>query len=244
MGLAADDPDRLAPPDAKKEDDAPLLPSGYQRVYEQPMDAESALADFVFSDPTAWRYGSVAGRSALEQFQASKYAPPHRSPLNIALVDARQFDDFVLDARLLQSSKEYGHRDMCLFFGFQDPAHFYYAHIATKTDDHAHNLFIVNDQPRAKISKRTTAGHDWGQQAWHHARLVRDSHSGKIELYVGDMKQPIMEAVDKTFGAGWVGFGTFDDTGFVDDVTIWAPHVTQKKVDFFPSASAESTNSR
>jgi hypothetical protein len=34
-----------------------------------------------------------------------------------------------------------------------------------------------------------------------------------------------MTATDKTFGWGYVGFGTFDDTGRVSNVKIWAPEM-------------------
>ena len=32
------------------------------------------------------------------------------------------------------------------------------------------------------------------------------------------MTLPIMTATDKTFGDGFVGFGSFDDTGKVDNI--------------------------
>jgi hypothetical protein len=164
----------------------------------------------------------------------SKYKPKHLSPLNIAMIQGKQFGDFELEVQMQQTGKEYGHRDMCLFFGIQDPEHFYYCHIATKTDAHAHNLFIVNDAPRLKVSDYQTPGFDWGKPGtWHTVRLVRNVESGKIAVYVDDNSDPIMTAVDKTFGTGWIGFGSFDDTGLVDDIKIFAPEVTEKKADFF-----------
>jgi hypothetical protein len=36
------------------------------------------------------------------------------------------------------------------------------------------------------------------------------------------MKNPVLSANDKTFGAGGVGFGTFDDIGNIDEITIFA----------------------
>jgi hypothetical protein len=52
-------------------------------------------------------------------------------------------------------------------------------------------------------------------------RIVRHTASGTIEVFFNDMRKPIMRAVDTTFGAGGIGFGTFDDTGHIDDVMIW-----------------------
>lgn len=64
--------------------------------------------------------------------------------------------DFVLDTKMLSTIKDYNHRDLCLFFGYQDPAHFYYVHLGKKTDDHANQIFIVDGSDRKKISTMTT----------------------------------------------------------------------------------------
>ena len=216
---------------------ASKLPPRHRLLYLQRMGSASAVHDFAFSDPAAWRYRKRGQeRPALELFQKSKYEPLHRSPLNIALVDGQRFNSFVVDMKLQQTGKEYGHRDLCLFFGFQDPSHFYYAHIATKTDDHAHNLFLVNGAPRIKISTSTTSGHDWGKNDWHHVRIERNVETGSMKVFVNDMSEPIMTANDKTFGTGWIGWGSFDDTGMVRDIQIWAPDLEVKKIDFFAAA--------
>lgn len=218
----------------------PKLPADYRLVYSQNFEGNNADSQFVKSDPKAWRTGTMdkEGQSTqtLELHQQSQYKPPHRSPFNMAYINSVVVGDFVMDVKLLQTGKEYGHRDMCLFFGYQDPAHFYYVHMATATDDHAHNVFIVNDAPRIKISKRTTKGVQWGTKVWHHIRLVRKTSTGLVQVYYDDMKTPIMEATDKTFQSGHIGFGSFDDTGMVDDIKIWAPEVSLEKIEPFKSA--------
>lgn len=199
------------------------IPENYQLVYEQDFAGDDCLADFQFTDPTAWRTGeNKAGDTFMEQFRASKYKYKVRSPYNIALLMKHQVKDFVLDVELQQTGKEYGHRDMCVFFGFQDRARFYYAHIASKTDDHAHNIFIVNDKPRLRISSQTTAGHAWTDQ-WHKVRLTRDSGDGTTQVFVDNLEKPVMLARDTTFAWGYVGIGTFDDTGRIRRLALWAP---------------------
>ena len=47
------------------------------------------------------------------------------------------------------------------------------------------------------------------------------------------MKKPIMTAEDKAFGAGWLGFGTFDDTGRIANVKVWGKEVENKQVSPF-----------
>jgi len=191
------------------------LPAGYQLVYEQHFEAPEALNDFRFTDPRAWRLGQQKGDRALELHGASEYKPPHRSPRNIALLYTMPLESFVMEADLLQTGREYGHRDMCLFFGFIDPAKYYYSHLATKVDDHAHNILIVNGKPRTKVSTKTTQGVEWGRNRWHKVRLARDVKQGKIEVYFDDMTRPIMTATDTNFPRGYVGFGSFDDTGMI-----------------------------
>jgi hypothetical protein len=102
---------------------------------------------------------------------------------------------------------------MIYVFGFQNPAQYYYTHISTKEDAHANNIFIVKDAPRLKISKVTNSGNDWGLNKWHKVRLERKVAEGSVKVYFDDMSKPIMVAEDQSFGAGWIGFGSFDDTG-------------------------------
>lgn len=198
------------------------VPEGYQLVVEQDFDGNDSLEDVVCSDDTAWRILEKEDARYLDLFQASKYKPTHRSPHNIALFRAGTMDDFVLDLRMLQTGREYGHRDLCVFFGFQDPEHFYYVHMATKGDQNAHQVFIVDDAARTPITTKRNEGVDWGTDEWHDIRLVRDTSDGSIAVYFDDMETPIMEANDQTFGSGYIGVGSFDDTGSFDNVRIWA----------------------
>jgi hypothetical protein len=209
------------------------LPEGYKLLYEQNFDARSALKDFALSDPAAWAWSADEKGGALELVRQSRYQPAVRSPFNIALVADKVFGDFILEADLIQTGREYGHRDMCLFFGFQNPTNFYYAHIATSADDHAHNVFIVKNAPRTRIAKETTQGVNWGLNVWHRVRLERRLSDGSFKVYFDDMTKPIMVAEDKTFRAGYVGFGSFDDTGKVDRIRIWGPAVETKATGFF-----------
>ena len=199
-------------------------------LYEQKFDSTKSLKDFVMTDANAWQFSPS---NALELVKQSEYKPIVRSPVNIALIADKVFEDFVLDVELMQTGREYGHRDMCLFFGFQTPTNFYYTHIATAADPNAHNIFIVNGKPRTNIAKKTTKGVNWGLGIWHKVRLERTIADGAIRVFFDDMKEPIMIAEDKTFGAGYIGFGSFDDTGMVDNIRIRGPKVENKKAEFF-----------
>ncbi len=171
-------------------------------------------------DPKAWKLTEQDGNPVYSLFAASKVQTPVRSPFNRSLLKDIVVSSFILDVKLQSTGRDYGHRDMCLFYGFQDPAHMYYTHFGQKTDDHANQTFIVNNAPRAKISTQTTPGTPWNDE-WHHARIIRDVDSGRIEVYFDDMQTPAMVSVDKTFTWGQVGLGSFDDTGNFDDVRLY-----------------------
>ncbi|HVK10571.1 MAG TPA: hypothetical protein VM597_17525 [Gemmataceae bacterium] len=205
-------------------------PAGLKLLYAQDFSKPEAMKDFAFTDPKAWRLGTTGSKPFLEQHAGSKYTPSHRSPFNFALIAGKRFGDFVLDVELQSTAREYGHRDMVLVFGYQSPSQFYYAHIASQGDDHANNVFIVKDAPRVKIAKETNKGNDWGKDAWRTVRLERTLETGAIKVYFGDLKKPVMVAEDRSFGLGWVGFGTFDDTGRVANVKVWGKEAEEKRV--------------
>jgi hypothetical protein len=209
------------------------VPAGYELVYSQDFSDAAALNDFEFSDPAAWRFGKQDGRGALELHQQSKYRARVRSPFNIALIRNLELGDFVLEADLIQTGREYGHRDMCVFFAAKDPSNFYYVHMATAADPHAHNIFLVNDEPRVAIAQKTTEGVNWGLGIWHRVRIERTLEDGAIRVFFDDLSEPIMVAKDQHFDFGRVGFGSFDDTGMATNIRIWAPAKVPKRRGFF-----------
>ena len=193
-------------------------------VYKADFDT-GKLTGWTMTDKTAWKLVAAKGGKALGLIKRrSNYQPKVRSPHSIALVDAVVVTDFVLDVKLKSTKDTGAHRDLCLFFNYQDAAHFYYVHFGKRTDDHANQIFIVNGKPRKKISTKTTKGTAWTNN-WHHARVVRDAKTGKIEVYFDDMKTPAMTAVDKRFTWGQVGIGSFDDVGNFDHVLIYGKRI-------------------
>lgn len=223
------------------EAEEPVLPPGYRLLYEQSFTNATALNDFVATDPTVWRVAAteIEGDNSLELTGQSRYTPPVRSPVNLAMIRDRLFLDFILECEMMQTGREYGHRDMCLFFGFLGPSRFYYVHMATAADDHAHNVFIVNEQPRTKIATETTKGVDWGLNVWHRVRIERTLAEGVIKVFFNDMRKPVMIAQDLSFGAGYVGFGSFDDTGMIDNIRVWGPAMEKRAGPTFKPTTAQ-----
>lgn len=216
------------------EPDMPLL-------YEN--DFEDGLEGLTMTDPNAWKHETIDGNGVAALVGASDYEPPVRSPKNIAWIDDLAVSDFILEADLQQTGREYGHRDLCLMFGMQAPQYYYYAHIASVADEHANSIFLVNNADRVSIADERTDGTKWDDQ-FHKVRLVRDTESGLVELYFDDMETPIMRATDKTFAYGQIGFGSFDDVGRFDNIRIWGKRAvlegSESKSSLDPRTSKEN----
>lgn len=192
-------------------------------------DFEQGLRHWTTTDPpkkkSVWHIKEAVMREnklnhVLRVTGPSPYKPPHRSPHSIAW--SKQVVDGSVDftAKVQNTRPEAGpHRDLCLFWGGQDAAHFYYVHLGAKADPHSCQVMIVNDNDRKSITLENAKSTPW-TDAWHQVKVRHDTASGLIEVFFDDMRKPRMMAKDKTFTWGRVGLGTFDDHGNFDDVEV------------------------
>jgi hypothetical protein len=210
------------------------VPPAYKLVYEQSFADPSSLGDLVFGNPTQWEHdaaGFIASTGA-------SYAPPYRSPFSVALVKSIQVESFVMDLEMLQTSPDGdAHRDMVMIWSLVSPSEFYYAHVSTAHDGVAHNILIVNNADRTAISDTFSQGYDWGRDVWKRLRVVHDVATGDMAVYDLDMPATaILTANDTTFQGGYVGFGSFDNSGRVRNVKVWAAASTPGDPGFFSPA--------
>ena len=197
----------------------------FSKVYETDF---SSADDWNFVDD-GWKLKEIERGEVLSlQKKASNYKPTVRSPLHIALLKEKKFTDFRLDVQVYSTHKDYGHRDVCLFFGYKSPTEFYYVHLGKVTDDRCNQIFVVNKADRTKISTMTSMGTNWDTN-WHDVRIERDTISGEIRVYFDDMNNPVMIANDKTFTEGQIGLGSFDDTADFDNLTLAGPTADEKE---------------
>lgn len=210
------------------------VPAGYQLVYSQTFAEPASMGDLVFANPTQWKHdatGFIASTGA-------SYDPPYRSPFSAAIIKSIKVTSFVMDAEMLQTSPDGdGHRDMVFIWNFVSPSQFYYSHISTAHDGVAHNILIVDNADRTAISATFSDGYDWGRDIWKKLRVVRDVQTGAMSVF--DLDAPgeaILTASDKTFSDGYVGFGSFDNSGQVRNVKVWAAASTPGAPDFFSPA--------
>ena len=191
------------------------LPLLYETAFDKGAD------DWHPTEKDTWKVAEADGNKFYSQYtRKDTYKPPFRSPFHISLLKDVIASDFELKLRVRSTVADYGHRDVCLFFGYQDPSHFYYVHLGKVADPNSCQVMIVNKAPRKAITKKTAKGIGWDDK-WHDVRIVRRVEDGTIEVYFDDMKTPVLTAEDKTFAWGQVGVGTFDDTADFDDVKLW-----------------------
>jgi hypothetical protein len=198
------------------------LPVVFEETFEKGADRWQPL------DEQQWQIKKTdKGQVYSQHVKQSAYKPPHRSPTNVALLKDVTVGDLVLTAKVRSTHPDYGHRDAVIVFGYQDPSHFYYVHLGKQADDHANQIFIVNNEARKKISLTSTSGTNWDDN-WHNVRVVRKVADGTIEIYYDDMARPVMTAKDETFKWGRIGVGTFDDTSDWDDIVVRGTKVEGK----------------
>lgn len=227
----------LAPALLPAADDLPAWATNVKLTTE--LNDPGQAQQFRYSDPAVWKHVKDGDKGYLElaydrKAYKSTYTPKHRSPVHIALLAHGPFADFVLDVEVQSTTEPYGHQDLCVFFGFQSPEKFYYVHLAPAPDANAHNVFIVNDAPRKNLLEPQKKGVEWKKGTWHRVRVIREAKNGKIEVYFDDLTKPVLTAEDKTFATGYVGFGSFDDTGRFRNLRVGLrEQYVQKDLNFF-----------
>lgn len=170
-------------------------------------------------DPESWQLKKSNSGSAIEiTSRGSKYKPPVRSPGHVALIKDLKVGSFDITFKVRSTKDTGNHRDCCVFFGYQDDQHFYYVHLGAKPDPHSGQIMIVKEAPRLALTKNEKLT-PW-DDAWHTVKVSRNLADGTIKVYFDDMNKPHMEVVDRNFGAGRVGIGSFDDLNAFDDIVI------------------------
>lgn len=199
-----------------------LLPATLQAespkvVFEE--NFENGSERWEILDPKSWQLKKADSGSAIEiTSRGSKYKPPVRSPGHVALIKDLKVGSFDITFKVRSTKDTGNHRDCCVFFGYQDDQHFYYVHLGAKPDPHSGQIMIVKEAPRLALTKNEKLT-PWDDK-WHTVKVSRNLAEGTIKVFFDDMAQPHMEVVDRTFGAGRVGIGSFDDLNAFDDVVV------------------------
>ena len=206
----------MALPIAGLSEDRPL--TDLPLIFEE--DFEKGRERWETTDEESWTYREVDGNHVFGiNRRNSDYKPKVRSPLHIAMIKDVQATDFVITFRVRSTNDTGNHRDCCVFFNHQDAQNFYYVHLGARPDPHSGQIMIVQNAPRKAITENEKLT-PWTNE-WHQVKVVRDTAKGTIEVYFDDMKTPHMQAIDKTFGKGGIGIGSFDDMNDFDDIKLY-----------------------
>lgn len=189
-------------------------------------DFESGTAEgWRPNDPAHWRVAAVGGSKAYE-LTATGEQGAVRAPTSWSVWTGREVSSFELTGRLrCYTDPAVAFRDMCVFFHYRDPTHFYYVHFAG-TSDEVHNIVgLVDGADRVKINAEPAGGSTCRltDREWHDFKVTCDASTGEIRAYLDDLTTPLLTARDRTLTTGLVGVGSFDDTGAFDDIVLRIP---------------------
>lgn len=186
-------------------------------------DFETGTASgWVPNDPSHWRVVDDHG-SKVYELTAPGAPGPVRAPTSISVLAGHDVSSLEFSGRLrCDTDPAAAVRDMCVFFHYQDPTHFYYVHFAGSSDE-VHNIIgLVDGADRVKINAEPagTSVFRLTDRTWHTFKVTCDGPTGEIRAYLDDMTVPILTARDRTLSRGLVGVGSFDDTGAFDDLKL------------------------
>lgn len=175
-----------------------------------------SLAAWQMPHPEDWEILTDDHNHFLHMKRGREPGVPRR-PLQFALLKDTRVGSFDFRARVRRQG-----RSMIVVFNYVDTLHFYYAHLSvdqgTKVPVH-NGIFIVNGEARKRIAGLEAAP-ALPDRAWHRVRIIRDTRSGSIEVFMDDQRRPLFSVVDRTFTCGQVGIGSFNETGDFDDVKV------------------------
>jgi len=198
------------------------LPMDYELVFED--DFEDGRADgWMPREGNAWLVAEDQGDLAYSLTKPGEQGRV-RACGAYSLIEDHEVADFALVAsgRCLTDPATKG-RDLCIVFGYQDPEHFYYAHFSAISDALHNAIMKVDGKDREPITIESEGPARLDDLEYHLLKVERNATTGDVRIYIDDMDAPILTARDTTFRRGLVGVGTFDDTGYFDDVMLFEP---------------------
>jgi hypothetical protein len=173
--------------------------------------------------PTKWTF---TGTEAILH-EPGQARPGPRRPFEYAvLTKGPAFGSVQIDGRVrIDTPVTINNRDVIVVFGHRSDTEFYYAHLSQDNTIYPHNgIFVVNNADRVRIEDQWI-GHLGAPPAitdtdYHRVRVRHCAGTGEIAVYMDGSKFPLMTAVDRTFGSGRVGFGSFDNAGRLRNLEV------------------------
>jgi Ca2+-binding RTX toxin-like protein len=175
--------------------------------------------------PSKWQF---PGDQVVLAERGDNSGPPRRPFEYATLKTGPEFASVQIDAEVrIDEPITRSDRDIIIVFGWHSDTQFYYTHISQDNTIYPHNgIFVVNNADRLRFDDQwngsTGASPSITDTEWHKIRVIHCAETGRILVYVDDMTTPHITGTDvnKTFGAGRIGFGSFDNFGRMRDLTV------------------------
>jgi Ca2+-binding RTX toxin-like protein len=175
--------------------------------------------------PEKWQF---PGTEVIQALRGDNPGPPRRPFEYATLLTGPQFASVQIDAEVrIDEPITRNDRDVIIIFGYQNDTQFYYTHLSQDNTIYPHNgIFVVNNADRFRFDDQWNgsigAPPSIRDTEWHKVRVIHCVETGRILVYVDDMTTPRITGTDKdkTFGAGRIGFGSFDNFGRIRNLRI------------------------
>ena len=192
-------------------------------------DFESGAHRWKPNNPALWKTTATPTGTVYDLFACTNPSGPGPTDATVwkhlSLLDDVVVGDMVLTVKVKSTadrkvgSPYYNNQDVCVFFGYQDPANHYFVHFGRKPGPSACNICRISGGEKEVITDFQGTGADWDDN-WHNLKIVRSVATGEITAYFDDMQNPLLTANDKTFTRGQVGLSAWDDTAQWDDFQL------------------------
>ncbi|MFT6811027.1 MAG: hypothetical protein ACJA01_004273 [Saprospiraceae bacterium] len=186
---------------------------------EQPPHTEDTQThDWHFENPSLWEEQN----GIVSMIRTEEVSRPFRRPYQLGYIRSNTFlkdFEYAAEVKCTDPKLKKG-RDVLIVFGYQSPSRFYYVHLSNDYAAGYHNgIFLVNNSDRTRIDIEGLKGPTptlITDLDWHKIMLKRSN--GRTSITVDG--QLLMTTTDQTIDRGYVGFGSFDDTGEIRNVEV------------------------
>ena len=132
----------------------------------------------------------------------------------ISIYDNQDFGDFTFECELKSVDAEKGNSfaDLDIVFGYQNAKNYYYVMFNSEAGETA--IYRLDNNVRTSIA--SYGGSTLKDGNYHKIKISRAGD--EIAVYYNNAE--IMKAVDNAFGRGRIGVGSFNDSGYFDNIVM------------------------
>jgi len=170
---------------------------------------------FDWSPQTASRWQVSSDAGSLRYFlNTTNYEPTGAGVGELSLIRGRKWADFKFEcsAKSADAIGGVGAADLCIIFGYQNSGSYYY--INFNGSEGLTQLFRVHD---GGVTVLDTHSPPTFADANYHTLRVERTGSQIRAFFDGSQ---ILSATDSFFGEGQIGVGSFNDSGYFDNVSV------------------------